>query len=523
MTNLPIGNHTVTFRMINGWTTPSNQTVLVTTNSTAIANGIYVGGSLQITIDPAGAINAGGQWQLDGGTNENSGVTVGNLAAGNYTVSFSPIPGWKKPVDQNITITLGRTTMASGVYTESNVPPSTVTLITNGSGTIQHTAWSKEQATGKKYTVTAVPLAKNMFVNWVGGTAQPFSVLSSSASYAFSYEPGLVLEANFSTNVFMGAQGKYAGLFAPGNEERTQNNSGSFSFSVTTTGAFSGSLDLGGQTAPFSGKFGLDGATNVVSKATRGIPALAIALQLDFASQSVNGTVSNSAFTAGLNGFRDVFSSSEKATDFEGQYTMVIPGTDDSSRGPFGTSYGTVKVDALGNVTLAGSLADGTAISQAAVLSQDGYWPLYVNLYGGKGSLWGTNLFTNGILTNASPLSWINETNSSKTAVYRSGFTNQQATLTGGLYLPEESLPSGLAAALQDSNFSITVSNLLENTNKLTFKTNKKTGVISGSFANPANPKQAIKVNGVILQGQTNAQGFFLGTNQSGTFLLGPR
>jgi hypothetical protein len=53
-------------------------------------------------------------------------------------------------------------------------------------------------------------------------------------------------------------------------------------------------------------------------------------------------------------------------------------------------------------------------------------------------------------------------------------------------------------------------------------KTNKTTGVISGRFANPDNPKQTIKVNGVILQGQTNAQGYFLGTNQSGTFTLGP-
>jgi hypothetical protein len=46
-------------------------------------------------------------------------------------------------------------------------------------------------------------------------------------------------------------------------------------------------------------------------------------------------------------------------------------------------------------------------------------------------------------------------------------------------------------------------------------------GLIIGSFANPAEPKQTIKVNGVILQNQTNAQGYFLGTNQSGAFLLG--
>jgi hypothetical protein len=53
-------------------------------------------------------------------------------------------------------------------------------------------------------------------------------------------------------------------------------------------------------------------------------------------------------------------------------------------------------------------------------------------------------------------------------------------------------------------------------------KTNKTTGVISGSFANPDEPQKTIKVNGVILQGQTNAAGYFLGTNQSsGAFTLG--
>ena len=45
-------------------------------------------------------------------------------------------------------------------------------------------------------------------------------------------------------------------------------------------------------------------------------------------------------------------------------------------------------------------------------------------------------------------------------------------------------------------------------------------GAISGSFANPSSPKRTIKVNAVLLQNQTNAAGYFLGTNQSGAFLL---
>jgi hypothetical protein len=154
------------------------------------------------------------------------------------------------------------------------------------------------------------------------------------------------------------------------------------------------------------------------------------------------------------------------------------------------------------------------------VISQDGYWPLYVNLYGGKGSLWGWNCFTNQTIMAPSALCWINATNSARRAVYHSGFTNQQAMLTGGIYTQSQTLPAGLTVTLEDSNFTLTIPNLSENTNKLTLKTNKMTGVISGGFANPDESLKTIKVHGVILQGQTNAQGYFLDTNQSGTFLL---
>jgi hypothetical protein len=497
-------------------------------------------GSLQVTITPAGATNAGAQWQVDDGALQNSGTTLTNLSAGNHTVSFTPISGWNTPTNQTVAITNESTTTASGLYTPLPIPPDGLLLVTNGSGTIRHGTWPKILVIGTNYTVTAAPKPENVFSNWVGGTNQPYSVLSASASYTFAMQSNLVLEANFVTNVFLAAQGTYRGLFAPTNStnlDRQQTNSGSFLFSVTSSGAVSGNLDLGGQTVPLSGKFDIGGATNIVSKRPHGEPSLTTTLQLDFADQLVSGTVSDGSFTAELNGFRDVFGSSDKATNFEGQYTLVIPGTNDPAAGPFGDSYGTVKVSALGTITLVGSLADGTAISQLSVVSKDGYWPLYVSLYGGKGSLWGSNYFnfTNHTLTNASALSWINETNSSRTAVYRSGFTNQEVTLTGGLYVSTNTLPASLTATLEGGNLPFSITNGVtisagnkitltnsSDTNNLKLTISKSTGVISGSFANPARPKQTIKINGVILQGQTNAAGYFMGTNQSGTFTLAP-
>jgi uncharacterized repeat protein (TIGR03803 family) len=530
ITNLSTGNHTLSFTTVSGWGTPADQNVAITGGATNTATGFYTAtgngltGALSVTLLPAGAVAAGAQWQVDGGTVQDSGAIATNLSVGSHVLSFTFVPGWDPPADQTITITNEATTTANGLYTALITPIDGLILKTNGYGTIQHGAWPEVLEIGKKYTVTAVPDQGSLFSNWVGGTRLPYAVLSSSASYTFTMQSNLTLEANFTSNMFLAAQGAYIGLFGPPYAARQQTESGSFSIYISDRGTVSGALSLGGHAVPLSGKFGLDGAVSITSKTIYDEFLLTTTIQLDVTNQSVSGTVSDGFFYATLNGNREVFSRTNTATGFEGQYTWVIPGTNLPTVGPFGTSYGTAKVDAMGHITLTGSLADGTAISQSSVVSKDGNWPLYVNLYGRKGSLWGWVNFTNQTLTASPSISWINTTNSARAALYRSGFADQSATLTGGPYLPGQALPAGLAVTLQGGNLpsTITVTNLAENTNKLVLKTNQKTGVISGSFANPDDPKQIVRVNGVILQRQTNAEGYFLGTSQSGAFTLGP-
>ncbi len=477
-------------------------------------------GSLQVTITPTNAAEFSAQWQLNGGALQNSGAIVTNLPAGTYLLSFGPALGWTPPSDLFVTITNGETTITNGNYTASSAPTNGLVLLTNGSGTIQHAAWRQGLTPGNKYMVTAVPKARNLFVSWIGGASSPYSLLSTNASYSFNYEPGLLLEANFVTNPFVNAAGNYLGLFAPENTNRSQTNSGSFNFTLSSAGAVSGNIHVGFQTVPLNGKFEPDGSAQIISK-RRGANNLTTSLQLDLVDQTVNGTVTDGSFVAQLAGYQNVFNSRNKATNYEGHYTLIVLGTTNSTNGPFGTSYGTATVSETGNITFVGSLADNTIVSQSSVVSQSGYWPFYVPLYGGKGSIWAWNYFTNGTLATNFSVSWINATNSAKTAAYRSGFTNQEGRLMGGLYLSKQALPAGLIVILQGSNLpAITITNLSENTNHLTLKTNKTTGVISGSFVNPAEPSQIIKFSGVILQGQTNAQGYFLGTNQSGAFLL---
>ncbi len=74
-------------------------------------------GSLQVTIGPQGAIDAGAKWQVDGGQWLNSGETASELAEGNHTISYSTVAGWNKPADASVSVVAGETATASGTYT----------------------------------------------------------------------------------------------------------------------------------------------------------------------------------------------------------------------------------------------------------------------------------------------------------------------------------------------------------------------------------------------------------------------
>ena len=403
-------------------------------------------------------------------------------------------------------------------------------LRTNGFGKITANFKGTNLLQGVNYTVTATPNPNNLFSNWTGGTNLPSGVLGTSNALTFSMQPNLALQANFITNVFLAAQGAYNGLFAVMSQPRAQSNSGAFNFNLTSSGALSGKLLQGSNTLTLSGTFGVSGAAQLSSPRAHAI-ALSTALQLDFTGRSVSGTVSDGSFTAQLYGDRK-----PAATPLAGAYTMIIPGTNNPANGPLGTSAGTVKIDAAGNLTFAGSLADNTAVSQSTAVSKDGFWPFYVLLYGGNGSIWGWNLLTNHAITTQG-ISWINPTNKTATAVNRSGFTNQSVTMIGASYVPTNvpllKLTNGLvtltggglpAAVTIHINFgannAITVTNIMEKTNKLTLTVNKTTGQITGSFLRGG---KTIPITGVLLQSSTNDSVYFTNTNQIGDFQLTPK
>ena len=409
-------------------------------------------------------------------------------------------------------------------YAVSNV----VSLLTNGAGVISPNLNGFGLEIGRGYTVTALPSAGNVFSNWTGG------LTSSLARLTFMMQSNLVLQANFVTNPFPLVKGTFAGLFRETNTTHHE-SSGSFTLKLTDQGAYTGKLLLAGKSHSFSGRFNLDGqATNYITCGTNS--ALTLEMLLDLSTNQTDriiGTVGDGVWMAELLANRSVFNAATNAAPWAGLYTLIVPGTNDPAAGPGGDSYGTVKVDAAGNVKLSGKLADNTTLSQKAPLSKNGEWPLYLSLYSKKGSLcswvqFDTNLPAAGLW---GVLDWFKPTVTK--GLYASGFTNQTA-LTGSSYLPPPTMTNPVIALNNGTvtmsggnlagpltNFvTLTQDNKVTTTNaglSLTFTLSS--GLLKGSFTHPATAKK-ISFTGALLQTNNSGSGFFSGTNESGEVLL---
>jgi hypothetical protein len=215
----------------------------------------------------------------------------------------------------------------------------------------------------------------------------------------------------------------YGGLFYDTNGIDFQ-SSGSLSFSVGVTGKFNGNIELAGITYTFAGQFYPQATSATVTIKRHLMPDLALTLQAPDSSGAVAGIVSGGAWTAQILCEQTSlgYSAAHPAPQ-AGSYTMTLLGTSDGTLSPDYGTYARVTVAPNGTVTLAGLLSDGTIISQAAPVSTNGYWPLYVSLYAGKGSLLGWINFTNLPASRLNgTVSWI------KTGAYGpyygKGFTN---------------------------------------------------------------------------------------------------
>ena len=431
--------------------------------------------------------------------------------------------------------------------------PLTVQTNLPGAGRVTSTSGATNGASliiGQNYTITATHGSNYLFTNWTSGTSPgPLTNYPGGTNLTFMMFSNMVLQANFVTNPFLALAGSYNGLFYPTNGV-TEASSGYINVAVVSNsaGTYTATLMLDGGTYKYSGAFGLNGIaqTNLLRAGTN--PVL-VTLNLDFdpADAFMGGSVSNAAtgWNSVIQADRAVFNTNANpATNYAGHFTLLLPpdAATAPATSPDGYGWAAITNTPGGNSTLGGFLADGTFFSWSAPISQNGAVPLYQSLYSGKGSLLGWIYFTNEppkIVQTNSSVSWI-KPSVSKT-MYPSGFTNLLTNVFGSFYTNTAGQPvlslTNATLDLDNGNLhggGLTFTNLNLSHNTLTNlagKTNYGPTNYLLLAANPTNGEVKVtfqatgsKTNtvgtGAVLQNQTNAAGYFPGTNQTGSFIL---
>ena len=485
-----------------------------TTNSTIVVQGTasdnVAVAQVEFRLENAAGTN---DYQIANGTNRWT-ATVTDLIAGANTVRVRAFD-----TSSNLSLTVART------FTYVVVAPATVTI--QGAGTVTPNYNGTLLELRKTYTITAKPAPGSLFSTWTG------TVSSDLPKLTFRMENGLALQANFVPNPFTPVKGNYAGLFYDTNGVALA-SAGFFSATLADPGTFSAKLQFAGSSVSLAGKFRLDGSySNSIPR--RGQSALTVQLQLDLSGgDTITGLISDGTWVAELTANRAVFSRLSPAPEGGKKYTLAIAAFSDSAATPGGYGFAAVGVDASGNISLAGSLGDGTKISQRTFVSKSHQWPFFAPLYSGKGFVLGWLAFTssdpNADL--AGGVSWIKLAQPTA-KLYPGGFALSGVETMGSLYSFVTGgsilnwtqgnivLQGGNLTGSITNQVAIGPNNKVTGPNRLSLTFTTSSGLFKGSVLNPVSGKP-IPVSGAILQKQNTGYGVFLGTTQSGSVILGP-
>jgi hypothetical protein len=305
---------------------------------------------------------------------------------------------------------------------------------------------------------------------------------------------------------------------------------------VTSKGSYTGSLILGASRYSVKGQLNsLCQATNLILRKTGTPLSLSLRVGTGGEADRIFGTLSDGTWNANLQGDRAVFNSKTNLAPLAGNYTIIIPGEDGDPSIPAGHGCGTVKVDGSGKVTFAGTLADGTKVTQSSSISKLGAWPFYASLSKGAGSVMSWLAFENRSSDDIhGNVNWIKQANP-LSPMYPAGFTYQSEAL-GSAYVPPAigSNVLGLATAtvnFEGGNLGTGFINYLtlglaskvvnNSSNALTMTFTLTSGAFKGKVTNPAN-NQSLSFNGVVLPKMNAGYGYALGTNQSSAVTFGP-
>lgn len=482
------------------------------TNSTIVVNG-SASDNVAVAAVYWQLENADGSngWQLATGTNKWS-ATITNL-----------IPGTNKVRVEAFDTSSNVSKIVAHTYTYVFTAP--LSLTKNGNGTISGATNAEWLRVGYKYTLTAKAGSGYVFSNWMEGADW---VATNGPVLKFIMESNLSLTANFIPNPFIPEAGTYQGLFF-NPDDVTQAGSGFFHATVENNGAFTAKFQQGSKSIPIAGQFSLTGDWS--TSALKSWGNTAIELQLDLPSGNfISGLLSNSAWTSQLNAGRAVFSKTNPAPE-AGKYTLILPVGTNSATMLGGNGFGAVTVVTNGGVTFAGTLGDGTKVTQMTTVTSLGEWPFYVSFESGRGMLLGWLNFTNEPdLDLEGQLYWFKPSQPAS-ATYKAGFTNT-IEADGSAYSFAKGEPvldltngyvllngGGLTQNISDQ-FTLEPKNIVVGSNKLHLTFTTATGLFQGTTTNALGKTMAI--GGAVFQKQTNGFGLFLNTNQTGSVYLAP-
>ncbi|MEO7298720.1 MAG: Ig-like domain-containing protein, partial [Verrucomicrobiota bacterium] len=464
-----------------------------------------------------------------------NGASLGQDATEPFSVQWSAVSAGSYSLTAVMTDAKGATALSAPIsisVAEGLVETSSsITLQASGNGKIKLLKDGQILKVAKTYKVQAVPNADNVFTGWTG------SINDEAQTLSFTMIDGMSLTANFIPNPFALTKGTYYGLIQAA--KPIHQRTGFLRIVTTRAGTLSGKISIGGKAYSLRGKFQSDGSFSFNLPNPEMV--LQLQLHLDDGSDQITGSLAMGSLVSTLVGNRQVYNAKTNPSPEAGKYTVLIPSNPSRPNTPPGSGFGIMKVDASGMTRTAGSLADGTPFTQSAALSKVSTLPLYVAAYAGEGSISGILYFRNEATISDldGTVNWFRPAMAGAN-VFPDGFVTQ-TTLLGSFYTPSPGT-AVLSVPNQEDNVLINLDNDDENvrlrqpatldannkivvpqanTEKINASISGTKGLLKGSFIHPLT---GVKTShrGVVYQKQNVAEGYFLGSGQSGIVSVVP-
>ena len=290
---------------------------------------------------------------------------------------------------------------------------------------------------GKLLSVTAKPSAGFLFKSWTvsGGPNASLSNIGLTAAQlelptlTFVFKESLTLTANFAANPFLSTavSGVYSGNVFPASSEpdraplgtnngedgtpMSNSTTGGITVTVLSNATFTGKLTMDGLTLPIAGNLDADGIARFGGLRDKalflqrpGKTPLKLELGVSAFFQQLFGSVSDvdavsninakHANYSAINPMPLTFLTTSGGSQVYNLAFTVFPGVQPAGitpdRFPQGSGVGSFTLTKTGSITLAGVLADGTAVTASGPLDLFNSLPIYCSLYNKRGFMTGT-------------------------------------------------------------------------------------------------------------------------------------